>query len=423
MKPIAPFSPFGLPVGISTSVWFIIGILRLIVEEFIQHGKSRFSKNKRFKKTDIAVLLPAHNEELVIKSCIQALTISLKASQIYVVSDGSIDQTYSKARQEGVHVSKLTPGRGKGRAMVYLLKRHRLFSKYKLIFIVDADTKIDKDFVKIALAIFNDPEIAVVFGSAQITWPKHILPRFGLYLIAYRERLNRMLQYFLIYGQTWKYTNVNYVIPGFATIYRSDVLRKLEIDRPGLLIEDFNLAFQLHKKKLGKIGYHPTMIGWDQHPDNLVEYWKQVRRWNIGFFQTVKINGIWPSFFWISLMVFTIEVFLNSIFILILPFIVLFLIALYFPEINSLQQFKSLYLSFGPYQNIKWIDIFATLIIFDYGMTVVIGLVHKKPQLIIYGLFFFFMHIVTSLILLSSLIPGFFSSSDGRWISPTRRAK
>lgn len=412
---------FGLPLGISATIWFIIGICRLIYEEFVNHGEYRFKKNKTLRKSDIAVILPAHNEELVIRSSIKALKRSIRRKNIYVVSDGSRDETYKLARAERVHVSSLNPGRGKAKAMKYLLEKYNLFDKYKLIFIVDADTKIDKDFASIALSIFNDPDIAVVFGSAQIPWPKHVLPRLGLYFIAYRERLNRMLQYFLIYGQTWRYTNVNYVIPGFATIYRSEILRQLEIDTPGLLIEDFNLAFQLHKRKLGKIGYHPTMIGIDQHPDDLVQYWKQVRRWNIGFFQTVKANGIWPSFFWGSLMLFTIEVFLNSIFILFLPFLLIYLLAPVFPDIPILKEFSSIYQSFGPFKNVSLLDILVTLLIFDYGMTVVIGLVHKKPQFLFYGLFFIFMHIVTSLILLSSLYPGFFGKSSGQWISPTRR--
>lgn len=414
---------FGLPLGITMSFWFIVGIFRLIYEEFVHHGKYRFKKNKLLKKSDIAVILPAHNEELVIQSSIKALKKSIRRKNIYVVSDGSKDETYKLARKERVHVSNLRVGRGKAKAMKYLLEKYKLFVKYKLIFIVDADTRIDAKFADIALSIFNDPDVAVVFGSARIPWPKHILPLKGFYFIAYRERLNRMLQYFLIYGQTWKYTNVNYVIPGFATIYRSEVLRQLEIDTPGLLIEDFNLAFQLHKKKLGKIGYHPTMIGIDQHPDNLVDYWKQVKRWNIGFFQTVKANGVWPSFFWVSLALFTIEVFLNSIFILVLPFLLLYLLIPFLPDIPLLKQFETIYHTSGPFKQVRLVDILVTLLIFDYGMTVVIGLVHKKPQFLFYGLFFIFMHIVTALILLSSLYPGFFGKSSGRWVSPTRRVE
>ena len=420
MKPI---SPFGLPLGISITFWVLVGLLRYASERLqkLKRGKRR-SRN-RFKASQIAALLPAHNEGLIIGRTIQALKKSLDAKQIYVCSDGSADKTYRRARMKGVHVSNLVPGRGKAKALVYLLKRYRLFERYKLIFIVDADTRIDKECVKRALPLFNDPQTGVVFATSQIIWPQHIIPKLRYYFIAYRDRLNRILQYGLIYGQTWKYTNVNYVIPGFATIYRSDILSKLEIDTPGLLIEDFNLAFQMHKKKLAKIGFSHSLIGWDQYPDNLVDYCKQILRWNIGFFQTVRRNGVWPSFFWVTLGVFSAEVLLHSLFILLLPIIILtpnFSI----PPIGSgiFGAYFSGILSPLLFGEISVADIFIGVFVVDYLVTVLIGLLSKKPQFLFYGLFFFFMHYVVSVILLASIIPGFFHSSSGRWVSPKRQA-
>ncbi len=417
MKPI---SPFGLPIGFSVAFWSIIGLIRLFYEKiFLKSQKRRSTKTKPL---DIAVILPAHNEELVIRRSIQALKLSLVSKQIYVVSDGSKDKTYRRAKMEGCHISYLNPGRGKAKALVYLLRRFRLLERYKLIFIVDADTQVDKNFVKKALLFFNDRKIGAVFASSRIFWRQHWIPSLKYYFISYRERLNRMLQYFLIYGQTWKYTSVNYVIPGFCTIYRSAVLKQLKIDTPGILIEDFNLAFQFHKKKLGKLGYAPDLIGWDQYPDNLKDYWNQVRRWNIGFFQTVKANGIWPSFFWLSLGVFSLEVLVNSIFLLFLPFLLLYIFLPFFaPENQFLAFFTNLYQEFGPYKYLGLRDIFLGVFLIDYATSVLIGLINKKPQLLFYGLFFFLMHFVVSLILLSSIIPGFFGSSSGRWTPPTRR--
>lgn len=418
MKPIVSF--YGMPFSISSGFWLLIGFIRSIFEIFNQSKKKR--KKPKYSPSDIAVVIPAHNEELVIKDCIRALKQSLKKKQIYVASDGSTDKTYIRAWLERVTVVGISPGVGKAKAIIRLIKTFRLFKKYKFIFIVDADTKIDKHFVKRALQLFEDMDIKVVFGTARIHWPSHFLPRLGLYFVAYRERLNRMLQFFFMYGQTWKYTNVPYVIPGFATIYRSETLKQLEIDTPGLLIEDFNLAFQFHKKKLGKIGYLPSLIGWDQHPDNLIDYWKQVRRWNIGFFQTVKKNGIWPSFFWLALGLFVFEVTLHSIFLLFVPFLTLYWLSSYelLSGFSFLEAYMNAYRQFGPFENVRLLDILIAIFWYDYGMTIVFGLMGKKPQFIFYGLFFFFMHYVTSLILISSIIPGFFGKSTGRWISPKR---
>ena len=73
-----------------------------------------------------------------------------------------------------------------------------------------------------------------------------------------------------------------------------------------------------------------------------------------------------------------------------------------------------------PYKNLSLGDIWVGTFFIDYGVTVVIGLINRKPQFIIYGLFFFIMHFIVSLVLLSSIIPGFFGSSAGRWEPPTR---
>ena len=411
---------FGFPIGISTGFWFIVGLIRAIYEHFNNPLKPKSTKRTVSTK-DIAVLLPAHNEEKVIVDCIQALKQSFKTKQIYVSSDGSTDNTTMLAKKEGCHVIGFAPGIGKARALVHMINEYDLYNKYKFIFIIDADTRIDKTFIPMALPVLEDPEVGALFAVARIKWPQHVIPSLRYYFIAYRERLNRMLQFFLIYGQTWKYTNVSFVIPGFCTIYRSSVLKQLRIDTPGLLIEDFNLAFQFVRKKLGTLGYSPKFIAWDQHPDNLSDYWKQVRRWNIGFFQTVRMNGFWPSFFWLSLSVFTIEVFLNSMFTLALPFVMLYLVAQSLAPVSPLMaSYANFYNSFGPFTYLDWELIIIGYFWFDYAMSVVYGLMCRKPQFMIYGLFFFVMHYITSLILLSSLIPGFFSKSDGRWNSPTR---
>lgn len=416
MKPI---TPFGLPIGISVTIWTLVGLIRFLSEKLIKPKKTK--KKNRFQPEDIAVVIPAHNEEIIVRKCVKAVKVFLPANQIYVVSDGSTDKTYSNAKKEKCHVAKLKPGRGKARALKYLFKEYRLFERYKLILIVDADTKMDKDTLKFALPMFNDKDIKVVFASSQIKWPKHIMPRRKLYYVAYRDRLNRLLQYCFVYGQTWKYTNVNYVIPGFATMYRSDALKKLEIDTPGLLIEDFNLAFQFHKKKLGKIGYEPRMIGWDQYPESFVDYWKQVRRWNIGFFQTVKKNKIWPSMFWVALGIFSLEILLHSLFLLILPLVLLSTLS-NFINIGPFSGMINTYESLPFYENYTIFDLFISIFFIDYIFTIIIGVWNRKPQYLIYGFFFIFMHYATSLILLSSIYPGFFGNSSGKWISPKRQA-
>lgn len=409
----------GLPIGLSFAFWTIVGLIRYYYETVINPFKP--DPTKIPKLSQIAAIIPAHNEELVIRSSIKALKKKLNTDQIYVASDGSKDRTTRRARMEGVHVTDINPGKGKAKALVHLIDTFKLYKRYQFILIVDADTRLDETFFDKALSMLADPQISVVFGTPNIIWPKYSLFNPKYLFICYRERLNLILRYMMGYGQTWKVFNSNYVIPGFATLYRTKILSQLQIDTPGLLIEDFNLAFQLHKKRLGKIGHHPSIIAWDQHPDNLKDYWSQVRRWNIGFFQTVRRWRVWPSFFWIALGVFTLEVFINSIFILFSPFLLLYLLIPFIPINTPLDNYFFLYHAIGPYQHVTLIELFILAFVLDYVVSVIVSMITQKPQFIFWGLFFYFLHIVTSLILFSAIVPGFFKTSTGRWTSPARQ--
>jgi len=106
-----------------------------------------------------------------------------------------------------------------------------------------------------------------------------------------------------------------------------------------------------------------------------------------------------------------------------LPVVIAVLFLNTLPNITypPLASFISLYDNFGPYRELNIKDIFIGAFLIDYLVTVIIGIVNKKPQFFFYGLFFFFMHIVVSAVLISAIIPGFFGKSEGRWVSPKRQ--
>jgi cellulose synthase/poly-beta-1,6-N-acetylglucosamine synthase-like glycosyltransferase len=221
------------------------------------------------------------------------------------------------------------------------------------------------------------------------------------------------VQAFVRYGQTWKYTNVSYIVPGALSIYKTSVLRKIHIDAPHLIIEDFNMTFELQKKRLGKIAYAPHIKGYHQDPYTFGDYVKQMRRWYLGFWQTVYRNGIWPSFFWISTGEIIIQLLLYSLFIVSIPisFFALFA-ASYFtdPHVMSILISKVLF------------EI-GLLLVIDYVSTVITAIYLKKPALLIFGLGFFVLLFVDSLLYLATLPLTFASRAKvtGVWVSPKRK--
>lgn len=408
---------WAFPISISILLWGLIGYIRFLAEGNLE--KRSIDKKKISQMIDrVAICVPAHNEEQVIENTINSLKNLVSVNQIYVVSDGSVDKTASLARDQGSNVVELTPGEGKAGALEYLIRHFNLLVRYQFILIADADTVFDHEFLMRALPLFEDEKVAVVSAYAKTRWYQGVLPSRKMFYVAYRTRLWRVLQWFLTYGQTWNLTNVLPVIPGFASLYRSSILKKLKINVPGLAIEDFNMGFQLHKKKLGVIAYHPSIFATTQEPETITDYWNQVQRWNLGFFQTVKYWKIWPSFFWISLTIFMIEVILNSIFFFFVPIFIILLVGLYFTT-----QLPHFLISVGELINnyyLTLLEIFILVFFFDYLLSLYVALKDKKYMLAFYAFGFIFLRFVDALILLTTLPRAFFVKSTGRWESPTR---
>lgn len=364
---------------------------------------------------DVAVIIPAHNEELSIGTTLTTLLTMIPGKNIYVGSDNSKDRTAEVVGMYGCNVAEITPNKGKAGVLSHLITHFNLLEKYKIIMIVDADVEIDPQYLTRALPLFENPAIAAVAGHAASRWQPHIIPQASQFFSAYRVRLYRIFQIFMKYGQTSHYANVTTIVPGFASMYRSSALAQINITPPGLIIEDFNMTFEVHHKRLGKIGYDPGAVGVTQDPFTLRDYIRQVKRWNLGFWQTVRYHGVWPSVFWASLGFFMLELFFFSLFLLAMPLLLIYFISHSFDPIMI-----HLWPGGWAYQ-LSLLDVFFGVFIIDYAITLIVALIEKKPPLIWYGLGFIFLRYVDAVMLLYTIPLSFSTKSTGSWVSPERR--
>lgn len=398
-------------LGFNFTFWLLVGLIRYIHEK-ITIKKEKYIGTELFpiNISDVAAVIPAHNEEASIKSTIKGLLKVLPKKNIYIASDNSTDKTIDIIREMGIRSLDIRPNKGKARALVHIMKEYRLLDAYKAILINDADSIIDPNYIPEALKKFRDPSIAAVTPHG-VTMKRKLSFRQGYYQ-AYRIKLWRIIQTGMRFGQTWKFTNVSYIIPGSYSIYRTSVLRQLEIDAPGLIIEDFNMTFEVHKKKLGKIAYCPNVYGTHQDPYSLRDYIKQVKRWNVGFFQTVNRNGVWPSLFWLATGSFLLELTLYAAFVIFTP---LLLISFF------IKGFDPLVLPY-IYDRLTFLDLMIGLFLMDYISTVVAAIIERRPSLLIYGLGFIFLRYIDSVIYITSIPIAFLTKSSGIWESPKRVA-
>lgn len=350
----------------------------------------------------LAVIIPAHNEEPVIDGAIRSALRLFDRWDIYVVSDSSSDATAEIAAQTGVNVLELLTNRGKAGAIEAVIQEFDLIDNYDGVVILDADTELDENYVKGVRDQLRDPTVAAVAGFVVAEWKPQQRTVIGRLIAAYRDRLYWLMQYMLRFGQTWRFTSVTFIVPGFASTYRTSVLKHLDINPEGLVIEDFNMTFEVHHKKLGRISMRPDTKAYSQDPFTLSDYKSQVRRWSLGFWQTVRRHGIWPSLFWFSLFFYILEIVLVAALLLLTALIFVFVLppALFGEEVLVVEWYAAGYAAVTSVLPLSTVAV--GLFVPDYILTCVVAMIRRRPSYLFYGLFYLPLRLLDSYLMLIS---------------------
>ena len=423
------WAPVIILLGVNFVLWTVVGGLRLTSELLTirplyetpgRWGPSSARWPGGLSPSGVAVLIPAHNEEPVIAATIQSALRLVPPQNVHVVADGCDDATAEIARANGVKVLELNPNRGKAGGIEAAVEHFDIPGRFAVLLLVDADTELDEHYLERGLPLLEMRDVVAVAGYAIAGWRPQELSPVGRFLIAYRSRLYAVMQW-LKYGQTWRWTNVTAIVPGFASMYRTSVLRKMDLNPPGLVIEDFNMTFEVHHRRLGKIAFRPAVHATTQDPDNFRDYYRQVLRWHLGFWQTLRRHGFWISGFSAALLLFVLEVVVASlglvllvtVMILLAPFTLVNYIA---PSLGWDIELDALVDAHGV---LALVLLLALAV--DYLLTCLAALAFRRPILLLYGLGFFGLRFIDATVALWTIPQAWRKRSDGRWTSPTRR--
>jgi len=243
----------------------------------------------------------------------------------------------------------------------------------------------------------------------------------GNVLVGHRQRIYAIGQRLLKFGQTWLRTNATHIVPGFASMYRTDVLSSIEMNPPGLVIEDFNMTFEVYQKRLGKVGFTLSAVAVTQDPDNLRDYIKQTKRWAVGLWQTVKRHPPRANLFTAMLALLLLELVTSSLAFLAFPLVVAVLLI---PDMAggalSWPWFAHLYTLVAAHLTLSAV-VFGVLIP-DFALTCLAALVERQPRLLLLAAFFPLLRLVDAVIGLTAIPVAWLPRSSGRWQSPARRA-
>lgn len=409
-------------LGLGTLLWSVVGIARFAAERraYSTPGTADDSLlDEPITVAQVAVLVAAHNEEAVIADTIASAAALVPLENIFIVSDGSTDQTASVSRNAGVQVLNLGTNRGKAGALLAAIEHFDLTDRFEVVTLLDADTRLAANYMETGLPPFRDRGVVAVAG--RVITSKAVSPTWlGRFLIAYRERFYQVVQLLHKYGQAAVQVNVVSIVPGFASMYRSRALTEIDIAAPGLVIEDFNMTFEVHARNLGRIFFHPkAAVAYTQDPDNFRDYTRQIYRWNLGFWQTVRRHGLHPGRFWAALALHMLELISSSILlVLLVPFMLIWsgfqLAASGGADIPVAWFFNGLFVPEA---------ILLGVLIPDFVLSVFVAVVLRNPLYLLWGLGFPLMRIVDACIFLTALPRAWFVHSSGQWISPTRRSQ
>lgn len=233
-------------------------------------------RNTKKDKYKVSILIPCYNEEKNVSRCIRScLSQTRKPDQIVAVDDCSTDKTPQKLAYFGRKIKVVrTPKntRNKSHAQEYGLQ----FIKGDIVVTTDADTVLDKNFVKEVVADFEDKKVAAVGGYVRSMKYNWITACRALdYIVG--QNIHKLAQ---------SYLGFLFVIPGAAGAFRTEAFRKYLSFDHDTLTEDLDFTYKLHE--MGKkIVYNRNAIVYTQDPSSLYSYINQMRRWFGGGWQNL----------------------------------------------------------------------------------------------------------------------------------------
>ena len=254
-----------------------------IYSEYRKAKKLKSNKKlevKRYKRVRrVAILIASKNGEKTIAATVRAALAN--NCDVFVVSDGSTDNTVSQAWKAGAIVKSLKNNIGKPAALYSGYKYFKLGEKYDAIAILDDDVIIQKDFINQAKKTM-DRGCAIAVGKNLTDWPKS---RFWNAWLA--SRAYSYWAYQITLRTIQSSYNIMTCISGSNSLYRIEVLDQVLTGDTPYIVDDTYWTLETHRLKLGTIKYSPKAKAVLQDPTNFRDWYKQNLRWMWGTFQGI----------------------------------------------------------------------------------------------------------------------------------------
>jgi cellulose synthase/poly-beta-1,6-N-acetylglucosamine synthase-like glycosyltransferase len=264
-------------------IWFMVGYQALLFFE-----GHRFFERTRWsgpfipsvpdsELPAVSVLVPCHNEELVISDTIRALLAlqyPAERMELLMIDDGSTDRTAEIIRQFAVdprlkllEVPHEIAARGKAGALNYGLTA----AQYPIIAIYDADNRPERGALRpLVEALVRDSRLGAATGIFRcLNRRRNPLTRFlNVEGIAFQ---------WIVQAGRWALMRFS-ALPGTNYVIRRSLLESLGGWDPSALTEDAELTLRIYEAGFS-IAFVPASVTWEQEPENLRTWFRQRHRW------------------------------------------------------------------------------------------------------------------------------------------------
>lgn len=228
----------------------------------------------------VSILIPAHNEDIVIKKTVLSMLemdYPKDRYEVVVINDNSTDNTesivisliekYKTSNLRIVNVPKGSIGSGKSNTLNYGLKT----SNSEYIAVYDADNTPNKFALRYLMheMLSNNNYGAVIGKFRTRNKNKNILTKF--------INLETLTFQWMAQAGRWKLLKLC-TIPGTNFLIRKNILDKLNGWDTKAIAEDTEISFRIYS--LGyKISFMPLAETYEQEPETLKVWFKQRTRW------------------------------------------------------------------------------------------------------------------------------------------------
>ncbi len=369
----------------------------------------------------ITIMIPAHNEEIVIEKTITYLMTKLNYHnyEVLVTDDGSTDQTpviLERLIQRYDNLRVLHIEKNKGKAHAFNIGVG--FAKGKLILSNDADTVPEPDALWKYVNYFlyrNSNNIAAVTANMDVKNRTKIIAKSQTVEFSSIVGIIKRTQQAVL--------GVIYAYSGANTMYRKRALLDVGLFRQNRATEDISIAWD-HQAREWLSLFAPEIMFFMEVPEDLKGLYHQRKRWakggtevwltnfklvfhhpirNIGrtmLFVDQSLSIIWSLFFWFSSIVFAIKM-------------IIAISSGQWLTIYQLLTTSAVFISFEMIAGI--LQLIASLIVDDRGRKLKYFLFAP-----FYMLFYWLINTLTILTTFIAAVKTILGQGTGTWVSPER---